>query len=161
MVYVANSRSTAISVHVDCYLSDGTPETGVRVAADIGPRRRFEASLMPIRPPLIQANGDYRDSGEGWFQLWADGPVTPAAVFTTILGRDAVEIVMPLRRVELEEAVAEAAPPRATTTAAAEGVGDAGEEQVEANLSLSESIEWVESVRAGRPFERRRDSGSR
>jgi len=29
MLYVANSRSTAISVHVDCYLSDGMLDTGV------------------------------------------------------------------------------------------------------------------------------------
>ena len=162
MVYVVNSRSAPISVHVDCYLSDGTLENGVRVAGDVPPRQRFQASLMPIRAPIIDARGNYRDRGEGWFQLWANGPVTPAAVFMTILApMNPVWIVVPVEPVELEPAVAEAAPPLATTTPASEGVGGAAEDAVEANLSLDETVAWFESVRSGRPFERRRGNTSR
>ena len=160
MVYVVNSRSAPISVHVDCYLSDGTLETGVRVAADVPPRQRFEASLMPIRAPIIDARGNYRDEGDGWFQLWANGPVTPAAVFKTILApMNPVWVVLPVEPVELEPAVAEAAPPVATTTPAAEG--GAAQDAIEANLSLDETVAWFESVRSGRPFERLRQTKSR
>ena len=154
MLYVANSRSAAISIHVDCYLSDGTPETGVRVATDVGALQRFEASLMSTRAPQMQSNGDYREGGEGWFQLWANGPVAPAAVITVILGQSPFELVVPLEPVDIEPvvAVAEAAPPLVTAMAAPEGA--AAEESLEANLSLDESREWFESVRSGRRFDR-------
>jgi len=153
MLYVANSRSAAISIHVDCYLSDGTLETGVRVAGSVGALQRFEASLLPTRAPQVQSNGDYREGGKGWFQLWADGPVTPAAVITVILGTP-FEMVVPLEPVEIEPAVAVAeAPPWVTAEAAPEGVG-AATETLEANLSLPETVAWFESVRSGREFRR-------
>ena len=127
MLYVANSRSAAISIHVDCYLSDGTPETGARVATDVGALQRFEASLMSTRAPQMQSNGDYREGGEGWFQLWANGPVAPAAVITVILGQSPFELVVPLEPVDIEPvvAVAEAAPPLVTAMAAPEGAAAA------------------------------------
>ena len=153
MLYVANSRSAAISIHVDCYLSDGTLETGVRVATNVGALQRFRASLLPTRAPQMQANGDYRDGGQGWFQLWADGPVTPAAVITVILGTP-FEMVVPLEPVEIEAVAVAEAPPWVTAEAAPEGAGAAAEDSLEANLSLEESREWFESVRSGREFRR-------
>jgi len=152
MVYVVNSWGTPLSIHVDCYLADGMLEAGVRVATAVPPLQRFQASLAPLRAPTPDANGNYRDEGEGWFQLWATGPVTPAAVFMTIHSpRQAAYVVLPVEPAELEP-VAEVTPPLATTTPA---------EDVIENLSLEETVEWFESVRTGRVFERRRESTSR
>ena len=159
MVYVANSGSSTIKTYVDCYLSNGTLEPGVRVSADVASLRRFEASLMPTRTPVMDAQGDFSDSGAGWFQLWTNGPVTPAALFVNIHSSPGspMELVMPLEPVEIVAAVAEAAPPLVTREAAPEGVGAAGAETetLEANLSLPEAMAWFESVQSGRRFHRR------
>jgi hypothetical protein len=68
-----------------------------------------------------------------------------------------MELVMPLKPVEILAAVAEAAPPLVTREAAPEGVGAAGAETatLEANLSLPEAMAWFESVQSGRRFQRR------
>jgi hypothetical protein len=152
MLYVANSRSAPISIHVDCYLSDSTPETGVRVATNVGALQRFQASLMPTRAPQMDSRGDYRDGGSGWFQLWANGPVAPAAVITVILGSP-FELVVPLEPVEIEP-TATVTDPSPWVTAEAAPESAAAEESLEANLSLDESREWFESVRSGRRFDR-------
>ena len=112
---------------------------------------------MPTRAPVMQANGDYRDSGEGWFHPWANGPVTPAAVYTTIHSPvPPMDMVMAVKPVEIETAVADA-PPLVSAEAAPEGAGAsaANEETLEANLSLPEAIAWFESVQSGRRFHRR------
>lgn len=153
VLYVANSRSTPISLYVDCYTSDGVLEAGVKVFGDVGARQRRQASLHPTRAPQLQPNGDFMDGGQGWFQLWANGPVTPAAVSAGIIG-SATELVVPLEPVEIETAVADA-PPYVTAEAAPEGGGGAADEALEANLSLPEAIAWFESVRSGRRFDRR------
>ncbi len=156
MLYVANSRSTAISVHVDCYLSDGTLDTGVRVSADVGARRRFQASLQPTRAPATLPNGDFRDGGEGWFHLWANGPVTPAAMIVLIHTNPeerGVDMVIPVKPVEIETAVA-AAPPYVEVEAAPEGGGGAAGAALEANLTLDEAVMWFASARTGRRFHR-------
>jgi hypothetical protein len=159
MVYIANSRSAAISIHVDCYLSDGTLDTGVRVAADVAPRNRFQASLLPTRAPVLAPNGDFRDGGEGWFHLWANGPVTPAAMIVLIHTspeQRGVDMVVPVKPVEIEAAaVAAEAPPYVEVEAAPEGVAGAAEETLEANLTPEEAVAWFASVRTGRPFHRR------
>lgn len=157
MVYIANSRSAAISIHVDCYLSNGTLDTGVRVSANVAPRTRFQASLQPTRAPVLAANGDFRDGGEGWFHLWADGPVTPAAMIVLIHTNPqerGVDMVVPVRPVDIEAAVAEVTPPYVEVEAAPEGVGGAAEESLEANLTLDETVAWFASARTGRRFHR-------
>jgi hypothetical protein len=156
MIYIANSRSSAISVHVDCYLSDGTLDTGVRVFADVAPRNRFQASLQPTRAPLVDANGDFRDAGEGWFHLWANGPVTPAAMIVLIHTSPeerGVDTVIPVRPIDIETAVADA-PPYVPVEAAPEGVGGAEEATLEANLTIDEAASWFASIRTGHPFRR-------
>jgi len=149
MLYVANSRSTAISIHVDCYLSDGTLDTGVRASTDVAARQRFQASLLPTRAPVTLPNGDFRDGGEGWFHLWANGPVTPAAMIVLIHTNPeerGVDMVIPVRPVDIETAVA-AAPPHVEVEAAPEGGGGA---TLEANLTLDEAVAWFASARTGR-----------
>jgi hypothetical protein len=154
VLYVANSRSTPIGIHVDCYTSDGVLERAVVVATDVAPLTRFEASLLPFRAPVVDARGDFDERGEGWFHLWATGPVTPAANFETILHtQHAWDTPRPVVPVEIE-VLAEAAPPRPPTTTLAEA------EAVEANLSRAETLDWLEGVAAGRRFERRRPPSS-
>jgi hypothetical protein len=157
VLYIANSWSVPISIHVDCYLSDGTPETGVSCSGAVGARQRLKAALNPTRTPAMDANGDFSDSGEGWFQLWANGPVTPAAMTLIVFeipGWTPMELVVPVEPVEIEPAVAEAAPPHVEVEAAPEGGGGAAEETLEAHLSLPEAMAWFESVRSGRRFHR-------
>jgi hypothetical protein len=157
MLYVVNSRSAAISIHVDCYLSDGTPEPGVRVSADVATRTRFQASLLPTRTPAMAPNGDFRDGGEGWFHLWANGPVTPAAMFVLIQTsheQRGVDMVLPVKPVDIEAVAVAEAPPYVEVEAAPEGVGGAAEETLEANLTPEEAVAWFASVRTGRPFRR-------
>ena len=112
---------------------------------------------MPTRTPVMDAQGDYSDSGAGWFQLWTNGPVTPAALFVNIHSSPGspMELVMPLEPVEVVAPVAEAAPPLVTRDAAPEGAGAAGADTLEANLSLPEAMAWFESVQSGRRFHRR------
>ena len=156
MLYVANSRSTAISIHVDCYLSDGTLDTGVRASTDVAARQRFQASLLPTRAPVTLPNGDFRDGGEGWFHLWANGPVTPAAMIVLIHTNPeerGVDMVIPVKPVDFETAVADA-PPYVEAEAAPEGVGGAAGAALEANLTLEEAVAWFASVRTGHRFHR-------
>ena len=158
MVYIANSRSSAISVHVDCYLSDGTLETGVRVSTDVAARNRFQASLQPTRAPVMDAYGDFRDGGEGWFHLWANGPVTPAAMIVLVHTNPqerGVDMVVPVRPIEIETAVADA-PPYVEAHAAPEGGAGAEEATLETNLTIDEAAAWFASVRTGHPFRRHR-----
>jgi hypothetical protein len=65
-----------------------------------------------------------------------------------------MELVVPVEPVEIEPAVAEAAPPHVEVEAAPEGIGGAAEETLEAHLSLPEAMAWFESVRSGRRFHR-------
>jgi len=156
MLFVANSRSTAISIHVDCYLSDGTLDTGVRASTDVAARQRFQASLLPTRAPVTLPNGDFRDGGEGWFHLWANGPVTPAAMIVLIHTNPeerGVDMVIPVKPVDIETAVADA-PPYVEAEAAPEGVGGAAGATLEANLTLEEAVAWFASVRTGHRFHR-------
>jgi hypothetical protein len=158
VLYVANSWSAPISIHVDCYLSDGTPETGVTVSGNVGARQRLKTSLNPTRAPTTSASGDFTDGGEGWFELWANGPVTPAAmtlIIFAIPGWSPMELIVPLRPAEIEPAVAEAAPPHVEVAGAPEGAGAAAEGGLEAHLSVPEAVAWFESVRSGRRFHRR------
>lgn len=159
VLYVANSWSVPISIHVDCFLSDGTPEPGVTVSGNVDARQRLKASLNPTRPPpMVAANGDFNDGGDGWFELWANGPVTPAAMTLVIFslpGWSPMELVVPVRPVEIEPAAVEAAPPHVEVEGAPEGGGGAAEERIEAHLSVPEAVAWFESVRSGRPFHRR------
>jgi len=151
MLYVANSWSVPISIHVDCYLSDGTLETGVTCSGPVGARQRLKAALSPTRTPAMDANGDFSDMGEGWFQLWSNGPVTPAAITLIIFelpGWSPMELVVPVEPVELEPAAVEVAPVHVEVEAAPEGGGGAVEEL--AHLSLPEAMAWFESVRSGR-----------
>jgi len=151
MLYVANSWSVPISIHVDCYLSDGTLETGVTCSGPVGARQRLKAALSPTRTPTMDANGDFSDMGDGWFQLWSNGPVTPAAITLIILeiqGWTPMELVVPVEPVELEPAAVEVAPVHVEVEAAPEGGGGAVEEL--AHLSLPEAMAWFESVRSGR-----------
>jgi hypothetical protein len=150
MLYVANSWSVPISIHVDCYLSDGTLETGVTCSGPVGARQRLKAALNPTRTPAMDANGDFSDMGEGWFQLWSNGPVTPAAMTKVVLGMPGwiQELVVPVEPVELEPAAVEVAPVHVEVEAAPEGGGGAVDEL--AHLSLPEAMAWFESVRSGR-----------
>lgn len=151
MLYVANSWSVPISIHVDCYLSDGTLETGVTCSGPVGARQRLKAALSPTRTPTMDANGDFSDMGDGWFQLWSNGPVTPAAITLIILeiqGWTPMELVVPVEPVELEPAAVEVVPVHVEVEAAPEGGGGAVEEL--AHLSLPEAMAWFESVRSGR-----------
>jgi hypothetical protein len=103
-----------------------------------------------------EPNGDYSDGQEGWFQLWANGPLTPGVLFRYMIAPAAdfnYQYPVPIEPVEIETAIAEAAPPYVPAVAAPEGVG-AGGGPFEANLSVEEAQEWFESVRAGRPFRR-------
>ncbi len=154
MLYVANSWSVPISIHVDCYVSDGTLETGVTCSGPVGARQRLQAALNPTRTPAMDANGDFSDMGAGWFQLWSNGPVTPAAMNKVVLGMPGwiQEVVVPVEPVELEPAAVEVAPVHVEVEAAPEGGGGAAEEL--AHLSLPEATAWFESVRSGGRFHR-------
>lgn len=156
MLYVANSWSVPISIHVDCYLSDGTLETGVTCSGPVGARQRLKAALNPTRTPAMDANGDFSDMGEGWFQLWSNGPVTPAAITLIVLdipGWSPKELVVPVEPVEIEPAAVEVAPTHVEVEAAPEGGGGAAAEM--AHLSLPEARVWFESIRPGRRFDHR------
>jgi hypothetical protein len=158
VLYVANSWSAPISIHVDCYLSDGTPEPGVTVSGNVAARQCLKAALNPTREPTVSASGDFTDGGDGWFELWANGPVTPAAMTLVILSPgfwSPMELVVPLRPAEIEPAVAEVAPPHVEVGAAPEGGGGAAEGRLEAHLSVPEAVAWFESVRSAHRFHRR------
>jgi hypothetical protein len=159
VLYVANSWSAPISIHVDCYLSDGTPETGVTVSGSVGARQRLKTSLNPTRAPAtVSASGDFTDGGEGWFQLWANGPVTPAAmtlVIFSVPGWSPMELIVPVEPVEIEPAAVDVAPPHVEVEAAPEGGGGAAEGTLETHLSVPEAVAWFESARTGRRFHRR------
>jgi hypothetical protein len=89
--------------------------------------------------------------GEGWFQLWSNGPVTPAAITLIVMeipGWTPMELVVPVEPVELEPAAVEVAPAHVEVEAAPEGGGGGAEEM--AHLSLPEAMAWFESVRSGR-----------
>jgi hypothetical protein len=158
VLYVANSWSTPFSVHAECYLADGMQETGVSCSGTVNGRRLFKASLNPTRAPVVDARGDFNESGEGWFQLWSNGPVTPAAmtlVIFAIPGWSPMELVVPVEPVEMEPAVADVTPVHVEVPAAPEGVGGAAEGDLETHLSLPEAMAWFEGHRAGRPLHHR------
>lgn len=158
VLYVANSWSAPISIHVECYLSDGSLEAGVNVSGNVGARQLLKSSLNPTRAPaMVAANGDFRDGGEGWFQLWANGPVTPAAmtlVIFSVPGWSPMELVVPVEPVEMEPAAAEVTPPHVEVGAAPEGGAGAAEGMAEAHLAVPEAVEWFERARSGRAFHR-------
>jgi hypothetical protein len=150
MLYVANSWSVPISIHADCFLSDGSLEPGVTCSGPVGARERLKAALNPTRMPVTDANGDFSDRGEGWFQLWSNGPVTPAAITLVIMeiqGWTPMELVVPVEPVELEPAPAEVTDPHVEVEAAPEGGGGAAGEL--AHLSLPEVRAWFESGHSG------------
>jgi hypothetical protein len=150
MLYVANSWSVPINIHVDCYLSDGSLEPGVTCSGPVGAGQRLKAALNPTRTPVTDAIGDFSDREEGWFQLWSTGPVTPAAITLVIMeiqGWTPMELVVPVEPVELEPAGAEVTEPHVEVEAAPEGGGGAAEEI--AHLSLPEVRAWFESGHSG------------
>ena len=156
VLYVANSWGAPLSIHVDCYLGDGTPKAGVSCSGSVGAYQRLEASLNPTRAPVTDAYGDYNESGEGWFQLWANGPVTPAAmtlVIFAIPGWSPMELVVPVEPAAIEP-VAEVTPTHVEVEAAPEGGGAAAEGTLERHLPLPEAMAWFESV-----WSRRRPHG--
>jgi hypothetical protein len=155
MLYVANSWSVPISIHVDCYLSDGTLETGVTCSGPVGAQQRLKAALNPTRTPATDANGDFSDREEGWFQLWSNGPVTPAAITLVIMeiqGWTPMELVVPVEPVEIEPAAVEVTEPHVEVEVAPEAGGRATEEI--AHLSLPEVRAWFERVHSGGRFHR-------
>jgi hypothetical protein len=154
VLYVANSWSVPISIYVECYLSNGTLEPGVTVSGSVGAQQRLKSSLNPTRPPpMVAANGDFRDGGEGWFQLWANGPVTPAAMTLVIFavpGWSPMELVVPVEPVEIEPAAVDVAPVHVEREAAPEGGAAASEASFETHLSIPEAVQWFESARSRR-----------
>ena len=64
-------------------------------------------------------------------------------------------MVIPVRPVDIETAVA-AAPPHVEVEAAPEG-GGGGRATLEANLTLDEAVEWFASARTGRRFHRQEE----
>jgi hypothetical protein len=97
---------------------------------------------------------DLAVGGDGWFQLWANGPVTPAAMTLVIFNLpewSPMELIVPLEPAEIEPAVAEAAPPTRVVEveAAPEGGDTAAEAKLEAHLSLPEAMAWFEGDRSG------------
>ena len=156
VLYVANSWGTPFDIHVDCIQSDGMIETGVTCSGPVGAYQRLEASLHPTRAPVTtNAFGDYNERGDGWFQLWSNGPVTPAAMTLVIFyleGWSPMELIVPLEPAEIEP-VADVTPTHVEVEAAPEGA--AGEAQLErGHIPVSEAIAWFESVRSTRPFHR-------
>jgi hypothetical protein len=94
---------------------------------------------------------DLAVGGDGWFQLWANGPVTPAAMTLVIFNLpewSPMELIVPLEPAEIEPAVAEAAPPTRVVEveAAPEGGDTAAEAKLEAHLSLPEAMAWFEAT---------------
>ena len=139
VLYVANSWGAPFSIHVDCFMSDGTPETGVTCSGPVGAYQRLEASLHPTRPPVTTNEfGDYNERGDGWFQLWSNGPVTPAAMTLVIFylpGWSPMELIVPVEPAEIEP-VAEVAPTHVEVEAAPEGGGAAAEATLETGTRL-------------------------
>lgn len=163
VLYVANSWSAPINVYVECRLSDGMLETGVNCSGPVGASQRLKASLNPTRAPVTSANGDFNESGDGWFQLWADGPVTPAAMTLVIFfipGWSPMELVVPVEPAELEPAAVDVAPPHVEVPAAPEGGGAADTGGIE-HLSLPDAVAWFERARSGRPPHHGEESLSR
>jgi hypothetical protein len=153
VLYVANSWGAPLSIHVDCYLGDGTPEAGVTCSGPVGAHQRLKASLNPTRAPVTDEYGDYNERGEGWFQLWANGPVTPAAmtlVIFTIPGWSPMELVVPVQPAEIEP-VADVAPTHVEVQAAPEGAAAAATLE---HLSLPDAMAWFESARSTRRIHR-------
>jgi hypothetical protein len=104
----------------------------------------------------MRPNGDFSDAGEGWFHLWANGPVTPAGMIVLIHASPevrGVDMVIPVKPVDIETAVADA-PPYVEVEAAPKGGGGAADATLEGNLTLDEAVAWFASVRTGRPFHR-------
>jgi hypothetical protein len=118
-------------------------------------QQRLKAALNPTRTPAMDANGDFSDREEGWFQLWSNGPVTPAAITLVIMeiqGWTPMELVVPVEPVEVEPAAVEVTEPHVEGEAAAEAGGRAAEEI--AHLSLPEVRAWFERVHSGGRFHR-------
>lgn len=155
-LYLVNATPLPINVHVDCYTEAGVLVTGVSVTGIIEPRQRRDASLMDAREVAVrEPNGDYNDCDEGWFELWATGPVTPAAVYSYFhLSGASKEYVVPVEPAELPTAVAAPPPPYVPGEPAPEGVGAAS---FEANLAVDQAEEWFAASRSGRPMRRLRD----
>jgi hypothetical protein len=155
VLYVANSWGTPFSIHVDCFQSDGMIESGVTCSGPVGAYERLEASLHPMRAPVTTNQfGDYNESGDGWFQLWSNGPVTPAAMTLVIFyvaGWSPMELIVPLEPAEIEP-VAEVAPTHVEVQAAPEGAAAAELER--GHVSVAEARAWFESARS-RPREAR------
>jgi len=118
----------------------------------VGARQRLKAALNPTRTPVFDASGGFMDGGEGWFQLWANGPVSPAAMTLVIFNLpewSPMELIVPLEPAEIEPAAVEVAPPHVEVEGAPEG-----QAKLEAHLPLPEAMAWFESVRSGDRFHR-------
>ena len=112
MLYVANSWSVPISIHVDCYVSDGTLETGVTCSGPVGARQRLQAALQPDPNAGEGRERRLQRHGRGLVPVVVQRRVTPAAMNKVVLGMPGwiQEVVVPVEPVELEPAAVEVAP---------------------------------------------------
>jgi len=108
-LHIANPTPRPVRVHLEAYQSNGVP-SDVGYEKDIASRHKEAVFLGAyVRYPVHAATPAGWDL-EGWFRLWATGPVVPLAVLGWAAGSSWVEYPVPIYPLRIVETTADAAP---------------------------------------------------
>ena len=149
-LFIANWTPLSINVHVDCYSADGTLVSDGDVSGAVAARTRERASLSIQRDVEYDEDGNYYDGDEGWFVLFATGPVAPAVRYMSSTYVETGAEWVPIEAVAEFTVDVAPPPPYVAGAAAPEGAGDAApDESFVAVLSVDQAEEWFAFARGG------------